>query len=148
LPTIVWHLAQQFKLCLLNGPFLLRQLMFRAAMPTLLGHCAVCRLKRDQLLEAAHIVGDRDERGTPTVTNGIALCSLHHAAFDAHLITVRPDYHVEVSEDVLHETDGPMLVRGLEGFKGQLIRLPRVERHRPDRERLEARYEVFRRAAF
>jgi putative restriction endonuclease len=99
--------------------FLLRQLMFRAAMPTLLGHCAVCRLKRDQLLEVAHIVGDRDERGTPTVTNGIALCSLHHAAFDAHLITVRPDYHVEVSEDVLHETDGPILVHGLQGFNGQ-----------------------------
>jgi putative restriction endonuclease len=110
-------------------------------------HCAVCRLKRDQLLEAAHIIGDRDERGAPTVTNGIALCSLHHAAFDAHLIAVRPDYRVEVREDVLQETDGPMLVHGLQGFNGQLIRLPRVERQRPDRERLEARYELFRHAA-
>jgi putative restriction endonuclease len=111
-------------------------------------HCAVCRLKRDQLLEAAHIVGDSDERGLPTVTNGIALCSLHHAAFDAHLIAVRPDYHVEVREDVLHETDGPMLVHGLQGFNGQLIGLPRVEREWPDRERLEARYELFRHATF
>lgn len=111
-------------------------------------HCAVCRLKRDQLLEAAHIIGDREERGTPTVTNGIALCSLHHAAFDAHLITVRPDYRVEVREDVLHETDGPMLLHGLQGFNGQLIRLPRAERQRPDRERLEARYELFRHTPF
>jgi putative restriction endonuclease len=110
-------------------------------------HCAVCRLKRDQLLEAAHIIADRDERGAPIVTNGIALCSLHHAAFDAHLIAVRPDYRVEVREDVLHETDGPMLVHGLQGFNGQLIRLPRIERQRPDRERLEARYELFRQAA-
>jgi putative restriction endonuclease len=107
-------------------------------------HCAICRLKRDQLLEAAHIIGDRDDRGAPTIPNGIALCSLHHAAFDAHLIAVRPDYRVEVREDVLHETDGPMLVHGLQGFNGQLIRLPRVERQRPDRERLEARYELFR----
>lgn len=110
-------------------------------------HCAVCRLKRDQLLEAAHIIGDRDERGAPAVTNGIALCSLHHAAFDAHLIAVRPDYRVEVRADVLQETDGPRLVHGLQGFNGQLIRLPRVERQRPDRERLEARYELFRHAA-
>jgi putative restriction endonuclease len=110
-------------------------------------HCAICRLKHDQLLEAAHIIGDRDERGAPTVPNGIALCSLHHAAFDAHFIAVRPDYRVEVREDVLNETDGPMLVHGLQGFNGQLIRLPRVERQRPDRERLEARYELFRQAA-
>jgi putative restriction endonuclease len=110
-------------------------------------HCAICRLKRDQLLEAAHIISDRDERGAPTIPNGIALCSLHHAAFDAHLIAVRPDYRVEVREDLLHETDGPMLVHGLQGFNGQLIRLPRVERQRPDRERLEARYELFRQAA-
>ena len=38
-----------------------------------LRHCAVCRLKREQLLEAAHIVGDRDPLGAPMVPNGIAL---------------------------------------------------------------------------
>ena len=27
--------------------------------------------------------------------------SLHHAAFDAHLMTVRPDYQIEVRLDVL-----------------------------------------------
>lgn len=107
-------------------------------------HCAVCRLKRDQLLQAAHIIGDREERGAPNVTNGIALCSLHHAAFDAHLIAVRPDYHVEVRQDVLHETDGPMLIHGLQGFNEQPIRLPRSERQRPDRELLQARYQLFR----
>jgi hypothetical protein len=40
-----------------------------------------------------------------------------------------------------------MLVHGLQGFNGQLIQLPRVERQRPDRERLAARYELFRDAA-
>lgn len=111
-----------------------------------LRHCAVCRLRRDQLLEAAHIIGDREERGTPAIPNGIALCKLHHAAFDAHLIAVRPDYRVEVRDDVLHETDGPMLVHGLQEFNGQLIRVPRIERQRPDRDLLEARYQLFRQA--
>lgn len=110
-------------------------------------HCAVCRLKRDQLLEAAHIIGDRDERGAPAITNGIALCSLHHSAFDAHLIAIRPDYRIEVREDVLRETDGPMLVHGLQGFDGQPIRLPRIDRQRPDRGLLELRYDLFRHAA-
>ncbi len=107
-------------------------------------HCAVCRLKRDQLLEAAHIVGDRDELGVPAVPNGIALCSLHHAAFDAHIIAIRPDYQIEVRDDVLHDTDGPMLVHGLQGFNGQMIRLPRAARLRPDRDLLELRYQLFR----
>lgn len=109
-------------------------------------HCAICRLKRDQLLEAAHIIGDREDRGEPAVSNGIALCALHHSAFDAHLIAVRPDYRVEIRSDVLRETDGPMLVHGLQGFNGQPIRLPRIERQRPDRALLEARYEVFKKA--
>lgn len=107
-------------------------------------HCAICRLKRDRLLEAAHIIGDKDDRGAPVVSNGIALCTLHHAAFDAHLIAVRPDYLIEVRDDVLRETDGPMLVHGLQGFNGLAIQLPRVLRDRPDRQRLEVRYEQFR----
>lgn len=109
-------------------------------------HCAVCRLKRETLLEAAHIIADREERGTPVVPNGIALCSLHHRAFDAHLIGVTPDYVVHVRQDVLDETDGPMLIHGLQGFHLQGIRLPRRERDRPDRALLEERYAAFRAA--
>jgi len=55
-------------------------------------HCAVCRLKRDDLLEAAHIVPDADPLGSPSVPNGVALCRLHHAAFDRCLIGINPDY--------------------------------------------------------
>jgi putative restriction endonuclease len=109
-------------------------------------HCAICRLKRDQLLQAAHIVGDREEHGLPRVSNGIALCALHHSAFDAHLLTIRPDYLVEVRADVLAETDGPMLIHGLQGFNEQPIRLPRLKRHHPDRDLLAARYSAFQRA--
>jgi len=107
-------------------------------------NCAVWRLKKDALLDAAHIIGDRIEEGTPIVPNGISLCSLHHRAFDSHLLTVRPDYTIEVRADVLDETDGPMLIHVLQGFHNQAIGLPRLDRHRPDRDRLAARYEKFR----
>ena len=76
-------------------------------------HCAICRLRHQELLEAAHIVADRDPEGEPKVSNGLALCKLHHAAFDCDIIGVRPDYVVEIREDVLEEIDGPMLQHGL-----------------------------------
>jgi hypothetical protein len=37
------------------------------------------------LLDAAHIVADKDEQlGHPVIANGIPLSKIHHAAFDAH----------------------------------------------------------------
>ena len=110
-------------------------------------HCAVCRLRRDELLEAAHILPDADPLGVPAVPNGLALCTLHHAAFDAHLIGIRPDYVVEVRKDVLDEKDGPMLIHGLQGFHGAPLLVPRRADSQPDRHLLEERFAVFRRLA-
>jgi putative restriction endonuclease len=110
-------------------------------------HCAVCRLSRDELLEAAHIVPDTDPLGVPSVPNALALCKLHHGAFDAHLIGIRPDYIVEVRRDVLEEKDGPMLIHGLQGFHGSSLLVPRRSSAQPDRRLLEERYARFRRAA-
>ena len=109
-------------------------------------HCAVCRLKRKELLEAAHIMPDADPLGEPTVPNGVALCRLHHSAFDTYLIGFTPDGVVEVRQDVLDETDGPMLIHGLQGFHGTRLVLPNKEAWRPSRLLLERRYELFRRA--
>lgn len=109
-------------------------------------HCAVCRLKRKELLEAAHIMPDSDPLGEPKVTNGVALCKLHHSAFDTYLIGFTPDGVVEVRRDVLEETDGPMLIHGLQGFHGSHLVVPDKEAWRPDRLLLERRYELFRQA--
>ena len=109
-------------------------------------HCAVCRLKRDELLGTAHIVPDADPLGAPVVPNGVALCKLHHAAFDRYLIGIRPDCVVEVRRDLLDDSDGPMLIHGLQGFHGTSLLLPRVRTLRPDPVLLEARSERFRQA--
>jgi predicted restriction endonuclease len=62
------------------------------------------------LLDAAHIVSDKDERlGQPVVPNGIPLSKIHHAAFDANLIGIDPDYRLHVSARLLGQNDGPML---------------------------------------
>jgi len=107
-------------------------------------HCSVCRLRRDQFLEAAHILPDKHPEGEPLVSNGIALCKLHHAAFDSHIIGVRPDCTIEVREDVLHEIDGPMLIHGLQGFHNQALRVPSRLTWRPNPTFLEERYALFK----
>ena len=110
-------------------------------------HCAICRLRRDELLEAAHILPDADPLGVPAVPNGLALCHLHHSAFDAHLIGIRPDYVVEVRKDVLKEKDGPMLIHGLQGFHGVSLYVPDRAASRPDRRLLDERFTEFQRRA-
>lgn len=79
--------------------------------------------------------------------NGLALCTLHHAAFDRHVLGVRPDLKVEIRLDVLEEEDGPMLQHGLQGFHGRDVDVPRSQLLRPRREFLEERYELFRKAS-
>jgi putative restriction endonuclease len=108
--------------------------------------CAICRLKRTELLEAAHILPDTDPRGEPIVPNGLALCTLHHAAFDRQIVGVRPDLKIEVRRDILEEIDGPMLRHGLQEIDGCKLLVPRNENLRPRLEFLEARYDLFRKA--
>jgi putative restriction endonuclease len=81
------------------------------------------------------------------VPNGIALCNLHHGAFDAHILTVTPDFTIELRPDVLEEIDGPMLIHGLQGFHGRRIQLPARRSAWPKAEFLEERYALFRRSA-
>jgi putative restriction endonuclease len=104
--------------------------------------CTICRLKEGRLLDAAHIVGDLEERGDPHVENGLSLCSIHHRAFDQNLVGVAPDYRVHVSRRLLEDEDGPMLDL-LKTAHQQQIELPSRRAWRPDPERLALRFERF-----
>ena len=108
--------------------------------------CAMCRLAHPELLDAAHILPDGHPRGEPITPNGLALCKIHHAAFDRHILGIRPDHVIEVRRDILEEVDGPMLLHGIQGMAGQRLNVPRAEPSRPRRDLLEERYEMFRRA--
>ena len=109
--------------------------------------CAVCSLRHRELLDAAHIVPDAEAEGLPVVSNGLALCKIHHAAYDTHILGIRPDLVVEIRQDLLTEIDGPMLRHGLQDHHGRsLMQLPRRPAERPDPVRLELRYARFRAA--
>jgi putative restriction endonuclease len=109
--------------------------------------CSICRLKHVPLLDAAHILPDNHPKGEPWVSNGLSLCKLHHAAFDANILGIRPDRVIEIREDILREVDGPMLQYGLKECHNQhLAILPSSRRDQPRPEFLEERYELFRAA--
>lgn len=108
--------------------------------------CAMCQLRHRPLLDAAHILPDRDERGPPEVTNGLALCRIHHGAYDVGIVGVDPDYLVHVRRDVLDEIDGPMLRHGLQDLHGEKLTVPRSPAKKPNREYLAERFDAFRAA--
>ena len=111
------------------------------------GRCALSRLPEQRLLDAAHIIPDKDERlGQPVVQNGLPLSKIHHAAFDAHLIGIDPDYRLHVSDRLLDQHDGPIL-EALKQLKGERLHLPGRTRDYPDRDRLALRFDRFKDAA-
>jgi putative restriction endonuclease len=122
----------------------LHQASFREAVIAAYdGRCALSRLPEPLLLDAAHIVADKDERfGQPVVPNGIPLSKIHHAAFDSHLIGIDADYRLHVSARLLGQNDGPML-ESLKRLHGGTIHLPNRAKDLPDRDRLAMRFERF-----
>ncbi len=105
--------------------------------------CAICTLKYAELLDAAHILPDSDERGLPVVTNGMAMCTIHHRAYDQNFLGVSPDYTVHINERLLADRDGPMLQYGLQAMDGKALELPSRRDELPDREYLAERYAAF-----
>lgn len=105
--------------------------------------CALCRLRHEELLDAAHIIPDSEPEGEPIISNGIALCKLHHAAFDRQFLAIRPDYVIEIRQNILEESDGPMLLHGLKEMHQKKIILPTAFEHRPNPSFLERRYQKF-----
>jgi putative restriction endonuclease len=128
--------------------FRLHQHRFRAAVLRAYStRCAVCRLREATLLQAAHIIDDRDPRGYATIVNGIALCAMHHLAYDRNLLGIDPRGVVHIARRLLDDEDGPMLRSGIQGFHGAEIFQPQLPDERPDPERLDARFIVFTAAA-
>ena len=109
--------------------------------------CAVCKLPFTELLDAAHIRSD-SAGGLPLVSNGLALCKIHHGAFDANIIGISPDYIVKVKESVLQTCDGPTLQHAIKEMDGERVRkVPTARDERPDKEALAERFHSFRQAS-
>lgn len=107
------------------------------------GRCTICALREPTLVQAAHIVEDSQQTGVATVSNGLALCAIHHLAYDRHVLGIDPRGVVHIADRLLKQHDGPMLREGLQSFHARAIEPPARLRDRPDPQRLEQRFERF-----
>lgn len=105
--------------------------------------CALCRLRHRELLDASHITPDSEPGGEPRVSNGLALCKIHHTAFDRHFLGIDPDGIIHISADLLAESDGPMLQHGLKDMHHGRISIPRRPVDRPNQDALADRFARF-----
>ncbi|HIF9274303.1 TPA: phosphorothioated DNA-binding restriction endonuclease [Photobacterium damselae] len=108
--------------------------------------CAVCGfdLALDRVpigIEAAHIKW-KQYSDPCEVSNGLALCSIHHKAFDRGAITLDSDFKVRVSPAV---TGGQLVDRLIWDFESKQIQLPRERANYPAYEMLKWHFrEVFK----
>jgi putative restriction endonuclease len=125
----------------------LHQTAFRETVITAYStSCTLCRLRHRELLDAAHIIPDTEPMGDPVIQNGLCLCKIHHAAFDQNLVGIDSEYTIHVRDDVLLESDGPMLLHGLQELHHKKMVVPSRHHDRPDLNRLELRFKEFRKA--
>jgi putative restriction endonuclease len=140
-PDLVRSYAERVVKARLHQP-LFRQRVLLAYQ----NRCSICRLRHTRLLDAAHVLADT-EGGQPIVTNGIAMCKIHHAAYDADIFGIDPTYKVGVRPDVMKELDGPTLRYTLQEINGSQIELPHRHSARPNPDLLEVRWQRFQQAS-
>lgn len=125
----------------------IRQAEFRQrVMKAYSKQCAVCNLKSEPLLDAAHII-PHSQSGQPEVPNGLSLCKIHHSAYDQNMLGISPDYLIHVNSDMLSQRDGPMLRHGFQERNREKIYIPRKQSDYPDRDKLDQRFEEFKQAS-
>ena len=114
-----------------------RKSAFRSAVREVYGSCAFCGQVRkapdgSSELEAAHIY-PKSEGGPDIVQNGIALCRLHHWAFDSGWFRIDTEYCIHV-----RDRPGVSGYDEFEQFDGEEIFLPAEDYLRPHPKYLEA----------
>lgn len=102
--------------------------------------CAMCGTQL-RLLDAAHILPAAHPDSTDETTNGIALCALHHRAYDRGFITFDARYRIHRNELMERQLISEGLDGGLTDFQKRLfpvIEVPPERANRPARQFVEA----------
>ena len=105
--------------------------------------CALTGIGSPELIVAAHII-PHAEGGKPVVQNGLCLSHLHHAAYDAHLIGIDPDFRVHVAKRLQMNESNAFVKGSFDDLIGRRIALPQNLIHYPRPEALEKRFVQFK----
>lgn len=97
-----------------------RDAQFRRKVLTAYGNrCAMCGVQL-RLLDAAHVLPVDQPGSTDDTNNGIALCALHHRAYDRALIAFDPTYKIHVNTKQVTELTALSLAGGLRQFQAAM----------------------------
>jgi putative restriction endonuclease len=109
------------------------QRFFRTAvLASYESRCCITGLGIPSLLSASHIAPwAKDSKNRMNPRNGLCLNLLHHKAFDEGLLTITPDFRVQVCRSITESVEDEPTRSFFSRYDGQLSRLPR--RFLPDR---------------
>ena len=99
----------------------------------------ICTPNGESLVEGAHIIPWSESKNDDP-RNGLALCKTHHWMFDAYLLAIQPDYHIQLSQWLIEEREK---VENTLVWNKMRILLPNREQVKPNAEALEERYKKF-----
>lgn len=107
--------------------------------------CAVCRdrvitQEGKTLVEGAHII-PRSQSNNDDPRNGIALCKTHHWMYDQYLLTIKPDYCIQLSKWLKENKNR---VDHLWDYNKKTILLPDQQKYFPAQQALEIHFKKFR----
>ena len=124
----------------------LRRIDFRERVLAAYSHgCAMCGVQLG-LLDGAHILPAVHPNSTDGTDNGVALCALHHRAFDRGLVTFTiPGFEIHMNEHMTNALQEQERTGGFETFQRTLNRVlavPRNERDRPSDRFVDAANEL------
>ncbi len=100
--------------------------------------CAMCGIQLD-LVDAAHIVPHAHPKGHDAVSNGLALCALHHRSYDTGLLYVDGEYSIHLNSARAGHLRKIGRTEGLRRYKRQLrnqLHLPTEDKWVPSPENL------------
>ena len=132
---IALDIAEPRRFAVMSARRALRRVDFRDRVLAAYSHgCAMCGVQLD-LLDGAHILPAVHPGSTDGTDNGVALCALHHRAFDRGLVTFTiPEFRIHLNEhmrDALQEQGRAGGFKAFERNLNRLLAVPRAERDRP-----------------
>ena len=112
----------------------LREIGFRNRVLGAYGYrCAMCGIQL-RLLDAAHILPAAHPDSTDGTDNGVAVCALHHRAYDRTLVTFDARFRTHANDAVIERLAAENEDGGLAAFRRNLrpiLSLPSDRRNRP-----------------
>ncbi len=106
--------------------------------------CAMCGVQL-RLIDGAHVLPAAHPESTDTTSNGIALCAIHHRAYDAGLVTFDVDFNSHLNESMVDNLKSSGQSEGLDAFCEGLqpvLSIPAAKNDRPHRFFVEIANEV------